>query len=91
MILEHDPGDRGVGKEAWVHGRRITWAVMHHVGRQSTRGVDGQPTFMFAGHPHRGALDDDYPEVGVAMWHDGTLHAFHVMPLTSKWQHLRYQ
>jgi hypothetical protein len=87
MILE-------VEESARKHGcvdAEITWAVMHHVGRQSVKGVDGQPTFMFAGHPHVGALDDDFLEVGVAMWHDGSLHAFHAMPLTSKWQHLRYQ
>ncbi|ROT86285.1 hypothetical protein [Bifidobacterium mongoliense] len=87
MILE-------IEESARKHGctdAEIAWAVMHHVGRQSTQGIDGQPTFMFAGHPHRGALDEDYLEVGVAMWRDGTLHAFHAMPLTSKWQHLRYQ
>ena len=65
--------------------------MLHHVGRQGIQGIDGQPAFMFVGHPHEGALDDDYLEVGVAMWRDETLHAFHAMPLSSKWQHLKYQ
>jgi hypothetical protein len=87
MVLE-------IEESARKHGcmdAEITWAVMHHVGRERTRGRDGQTTVMFAGHPHRGALDDDYLEVGVAMWKDGTLHAFHAMPLTSKWRHLIYR
>ncbi|MFT8356691.1 MAG: hypothetical protein ABF780_04125 [Bifidobacterium aquikefiri] len=68
----------------------ITHAVMHHIGRQGIRGVDNQATFMFVGHPRAGALEHDYLEVGVAKWKDGTLHAFHAMTLSSKWQRLIY-
>ncbi|MCO6558875.1 MAG: hypothetical protein J6575_05570 [Bifidobacterium sp.] len=53
-----------------------------------TEGRRGQLTFMFVGHPHEGALKDNWLEVGVARWKDGTLHAFHAMSVTDNWRHL---
>ena len=57
--------------------------MLHHVGRQGIEGIDGQPAFMFVGHHHEGALDDDYLEVGVAMWRDGTVHEARLMDYAS--------
>ncbi|MDF7663308.1 hypothetical protein PT282_01245 [Bifidobacterium sp. ESL0763] len=84
MIIE-------IEESARKHGCKdceIEYAVLHAVNYEQIPGRRGRLAFMFVGHPHRGALDDDWLEVGVARWRDGTLRAFHAMRMTDNWWHL---
>jgi hypothetical protein len=81
----------GIDESARRHGftdEEIRYAVFHKIGFARTQGRDGQLAFMFVGHPHQGALENNYLEVGVAQWKDGSLHAFHAMQVTDNWRYL---
>jgi hypothetical protein len=84
MLIEIEESAR---KHGYGDGE-IRYAVLPAVGYEPTAGRGGRLTIMFVGHPHEGALDDNWLEVGVARWNDGTLHAFHAMQLTDNWRHL---
>lgn len=89
MVMEIE-----IEQSARKHGcadDEIRHAVLHSIGHEQIEGYGDEMTVVFVGQPHPGALPDNLLEVIVSKWQDGQLHAFHAMPLTSRWQHLRYQ
>ncbi|MCX8672369.1 hypothetical protein J3T91_02395 [Bifidobacterium sp. B4001] len=76
---------------AFKHGvttEEAIYAIAHSVG-DDQQGDDPDVT-MFVGHPHAGALDDDWLEVGCREYPQNVV-VFHAMPLTDNWRYLLYE
>lgn len=70
-------------KHGVSHGEAI-YAIAHAAGTELCD--DG--AYAFIGHPHQGALADDWLEVLARKTSRGDVVIFHVMPLTDRYVYL---